>query len=85
MDEPCSKVMNTQSSKFLLRQGVYWTVGWGSAFVWSDFEIVGSMVNQFASLGFTEYICEVLVVFRDGTHVDLCFGSGRGMTSDLRE
>src|SRR5882724_4970558 len=74
-----------QSSKFLLGQGVYRTIGWGSAFVQSDFEIVGSMVSYFASLGFTEYVCKVMVVFGNGTHVDLCLGSGCGMTSDLRE
>jgi len=26
-----------------------------------------------------------MIVFRNGTHVDLCLGSGLGMTSDLRE
>src|SRR5882724_12320403 len=48
MDKPCSKVFInelTQSGKFLLGQGVYKTIGWGSAFVQSDFEIVGSMVS----------------------------------------
>src|SRR5882724_12787956 len=74
-----------QSSKFLLGQGVYRTIGRGSAFVQSDFEIVGSMVSQFAFLGFTEYVHKVMVVFRNGTHVDLCLGSGHGRTSDLRE
>src|SRR5882724_10097703 len=35
----------TQSGKFLLGQGVYQNIGWGSAFIHSDFEIVGLMVS----------------------------------------
>ena len=49
-DEPCSKVlinelMLMQSCKFLLRQGVNGTIGWGGALVHGDFEIIWSMVS----------------------------------------
>jgi len=48
MDQPCSKVFVNElmhSSKFLLGQGVYQTIWHRSAFVQSDFEIVGLMVS----------------------------------------
>ena len=48
MDEPCGKVLVNelmQSHKFLLGKGVNQTVGWRSAFVQSDFEIIGLMVS----------------------------------------
>jgi len=48
MDLPSSNVFVNelmQSHKFLLGKGVNQTVGWRSAFVQSDFEIIGLMVS----------------------------------------
>jgi len=47
-DELCSKVLVNElkkSYKFLLGQGVYWTIGQCSALIQHDFEIIGSMVG----------------------------------------
>src|SRR5467141_1400705 len=41
------------------------------------------MVGKFASLGFTEHVRKVMIVFRNRAHVDWNLGSGRGMTSDF--
>ena len=87
-DEPCSKVLInelTKSCKFLLGQGVYRTIGQCGALIQCDFEIVGSMVGKFTSLGFTEHVRKVMVVFGNGAHIDRSFRSGRGVTSDLRK
>src|SRR5882672_8967668 len=43
------------------------------------------MVGKFASLGFTEHIHEVIIVFGNRAHVNRNLGSGRGMTSNFRK
>jgi len=48
MDEPCGKVLVNElmkSCKFLLGQGVYWTIGKCGALIQCDFEIIRSMVG----------------------------------------